>query len=145
MVSGKINPGLLINRLKTCSIYLFVAWALIIMIVSSIPSVPTLRIRAGAISFRLDYLTHAAIYVILAFLGYLSFTNSDLILRSRRFILITLALILFAVIDEFHQKYIPGRTFNPADLASNITGIIISLALCLKIFGSRNKITGKHT
>lgn len=142
MVSDKINVRHIISHVKPYSIYLFIVWAVIIMTASSIPSLPTLRIRAGEFSLRLDYLTHAAIYAVLAFLGYLSFSNRSLILKPPRLLLVTLSLIVFASVDEFHQKYIPGRTFNPIDLISNITGIIIVLVFCFRIFMTGDKKTG---
>jgi VanZ family protein len=145
MVSGRINLKQLISLAKPYSRYMLVIWAVIIMIVSSIPSIPTLRISAGGFSIRLDYITHVAIYVILAFLGYLSFTGRDLLLSTKKLLLITLSLMSFAFVDEFHQKYIPGRTFNLIDLISNVTGIFAALAFCWKIFGNRGNIRGRGT
>lgn len=44
--------------------------------------------------------------------------------------------IIFAFIDEFHQKWIPGRGFDRYDLFADIMGIGFSLIICaiFKIF-----------
>ena len=143
MVTDKINLRRIIGRVKPYSNYLFAAWAVIIITVSSVPSLRTLRVRAGEFSLRLDYIIHATIYAILGFLGYLSFTDRNLFLRWRKLFLISFALLLFAFVDEFHQKYIPGRTFNLVDLISNITGIIAAFVFCYKIFTKSGKSRDK--
>jgi VanZ family protein len=52
----------------------------------------------------------------------------------RKFILITVGLIIFAILDEFHQKLIPGRTFNVKDILSNVLGILAVLIFCAVVF-----------
>jgi VanZ family protein len=42
--------------------------------------------------------------------------------------------MLFAIADEFHQKFIPGRTFNVKDIISNIIGVIGGLLFCIAVF-----------
>ncbi|MBK8884590.1 MAG: VanZ family protein [Bacteroidales bacterium] len=51
-----------------------------------------------------------------------------------RIFLITSALILFAILDEYHQKFIPGRAFNLKDIYSDIFGIIAALVFCIAAF-----------
>jgi VanZ family protein len=48
--------------------------------------------------------------------------------------------MLFAILDEYHQKLIPGRSFNVMDILSNIIGIVAASIFCVLIF--RN-IAGK--
>jgi VanZ family protein len=42
--------------------------------------------------------------------------------------------MLFAVADEFHQKLIPGRSFNINDILSNLSGIVVSAVITIVIF-----------
>jgi len=107
---------------------------LTIIIVSSTPSIPTLKIHAAKADIRLDYLIHFLEYGILTFLAFLSFAGSEFKPGYRKYILITIGLVLFACLDEFHQKLIPGRTFNVKDIVSNVAGIIATVIFCVVVF-----------
>ena len=47
-----------------------------------------------------------------------------------------MSLIIFAVLDEFHQKLIPGRSFNIKDIMSNVTGILVVTVFTIFVFRS---------
>lgn len=114
--------------------YLLVAWIVAIVTVSSIPSLPTAKIHTAKTDIRLDYLIHFCEYGFLSFLAFLSFAGDNFKVSLKKFILIAFILIAFAVLDEFHQKLIPGRAFNPKDIWSNITGIAAAIIFCLFVF-----------
>ena len=124
----------LIIFLRPYARYFLIAWALTILIVSSIPSIPTLKIHMAKTEIRLDYLLHFCEYGVLAFMALLSFTGKEFRINYGKFFLITICLISFAVLDEFHQKLIPGRSYNIKDILSNITGIIAALLFCIVVF-----------
>jgi VanZ family protein len=124
----------LIIFLKPFSKYLLVIWVITIATVSSIPHLPTPKIETGKGEIRLDYLIHLCEYGALIFISLLSFVKKDFMLSLKKYVLITLAVIAFALADEFHQKLIPGRTFNPKDIISNLTGIIAGAILCYFLF-----------
>ncbi len=74
-----------------------------------------------------DKLVHFLEYLVLGVLLILVFRNRKVLLWGA----------LFAVIDELHQFFIPGRECGPADLAMNLIGLVVShiivtLILCLK-------------
>jgi VanZ family protein len=123
--------------------YLLVAWTLTIITVSSIPSLPTLKIHTANSEFRLDYVFHFCEYGLLAFLGFLSFAGDEFRPGFRKFIIITVYLLAFAVLDEFHQKLIPGRSFNHKDIWSNITGILTAMLFCMALFRTMAEKSGK--
>ena len=114
--------------------YFLTVWIITIISVSSIPSIPTLKIHTAMVDIRLDYLMHIWEYGLLAFMAYLSFTGNEFKMSYRKFILISLCLISFAILDEFHQKLIPGRSFNVSDIISNILGILAVLMFCMVVF-----------
>lgn len=124
----------LIVLLKPYSKYMLAAWAITIFTVSSVPSLPTLKIETGRSVIRLDYFIHFCEYAILATLAYMAFSGRKFDATAKRYIYVTAGLVLFAVIDEFHQKLIPGRTFNVKDMASNVAGIIAGLIFCMVVF-----------
>jgi VanZ family protein len=131
----------LINLIKPYSKYLLIAWIIFIITFSSIPSLPVLKIETKDSTIRLDYLIHFCVYGILAFLAYLTSSDNHFSLNLRKYIIVTTMVILFAVLDEFHQKLIPGRSFNLKDILSNITGIITALVFWLTVF---RKIIGSQ-
>jgi VanZ family protein len=114
--------------------YFLAVWIITIIAVSSVPSIPTLKIHTAKVDIRLDYMMHFCEYGFLAFLSFLSFAGDMFRIRLGKFILITLCLIAFAVLDEFHQKLIPGRSFNVKDILSNILGITVALLFFALVF-----------
>jgi VanZ family protein len=124
----------LIIFLRPFARYLFIAWIMTIFIISSTPSIPTLKLHTAKTEIRLDYLIHFCEYGILALMAFLSFAGKEFKISYRKFILITLFLISFAILDEFHQKLIPGRAFNVKDILSNLLGILAVLIFSMVIF-----------
>jgi len=114
--------------------YLLIIWVLMIIIVSSIPSIPTLKVHTARSVIRLDYLIHFFEYGLLTFMAFLHFVSSEFRLNYKKIILITVSIILFAVIDELHQKLIPGRSFNVKDIISDIAGILAAVVFCVLVF-----------
>jgi len=123
-----------IIRFKPYSRYFLVAWVILILVFSSIPSLPTIKIHTEKTDIRLDYLIHLVEYGVLGFLTFLTFTGAEFRPGLRRIAILTVCLIAFAFLEEFHQKFIPGRTFNPIDLYSNWTGILAALVFCVVVF-----------
>jgi VanZ family protein len=124
----------LISFLRPFALYLLITWIAAIIVISSIPSIPVLKIHTEKADIRLDYLIHFLEYGSLAFLTYLSFSGKDFNMSYFKYLILTVCLILFAAVDEFHQVIIPGRTFNPKDLISNIVGIAGGLVFCILVF-----------
>jgi len=125
---------LLIKWLKPHAGLMFIILIIAVITVSSIPSVPTLKIKTAHSSIRLDYLIHFCEYGALTFLALLWRVEKDFRVNFRKFLFITALLMLFAIADEFHQKFIPGRTFNVKDIVSNVAGVIGGLSFCVAVF-----------
>jgi VanZ family protein len=124
----------LIINLRPPARYFLILGILLISTISSLPSLPTPKIDTGKIEIRLDYVFHLLEYGALAFFAFLTFTGKDFYLSSRYYLVITFCLLLFCVLDEFHQKLIPGRSFNPKDIMSNISGVLAGLVFCIIFF-----------
>lgn len=92
-------------------------WALIIFIVSSIPSLstPTFGIR------MFDKLAHFGEYFIFAFLLSFAIGKQSLGL-SRIFWISTLIAGLYGFSDEFHQLFVEGRDASVLDALANFLG-----------------------
>jgi VanZ family protein len=124
----------IISKIRPYAAWLLAMWVVTIIVMSSIPNIPTLKLHTAKSDIRLDYLMHFCEYGLLTFLTYLAFVRSDFKVVKTKFFLITLGLILFAVVDEFHQKLIPGRSFNFFDMASNFTGITAACVFSFAVF-----------
>ena len=122
--------------LRTISRYLLIAWVLMIIILSSIPNIPTLKIHTARVEIRLDHIMHFCEYGVLTFMAFLSFAGNEFEINYKKFILITGSLILFAVLDELHQKLIPGRTCSINDVASDVTGVLAAIIFTVLVFRS---------
>jgi VanZ family protein len=124
----------LLIYLRPAARYFLIAWVLTIIIVSSIPNIPTLKIHTAKKEIRLDYLMHICEYGVLTFMAFLSFAGKEFKIRFRKVLLIAAGLVIFAVLDELHQKLIPGRSYNIKDMLSNITGIVVVTVFAVVLF-----------
>jgi len=133
----------LITAFRPYSKYFFITWMIIILTVSSIPKLPLMKIETEKGVIRLDYLIHFCVYGSLAFFAFLTYTDNCFRLSLKRYLIISASLILFSMVDEFHQKLIPGRAFNMKDIYSNIAGIIAALVFCVVVFRKIRQYHGK--
>jgi VanZ family protein len=93
------------------------AWAVVIFVFSSIPSLGT---GLGTWDLVLRKLAHMTEYAILAALLYRATSRAPL------------ALVIasaYAATDEFHQTFVSGRHGTPVDWAIDTAGAAIGLAL----------------
>lgn len=119
--------------------YAFIAWLVIILTVSSIPNLNTPHLRLGRSVLRLDYLFHTTQYTILALLFILWKGRNGYRFSTGMIFLTLLAGILLAVLDETHQLFIPGRSFNPIDMVSNGMGVILGLGIGITYLNVKHK------
>jgi len=97
-------------------------YASAIIIVSSIPSLQAPQLNFIAV----DKLAHFVEYAIFAFLTFRSFANirSNMNLTPA-YVLSLIFLIIFAVLDEFYQSFIPGRFSDLGDVLVDIFGSLL--------------------
>ena len=92
------------------------AWAAVIFAFSSIPSLST---DLGVWDLVLRKLAHATEYAILG----------ALLVRALRRWPAAFALgVLYAVTDELHQTFVPGRAGRPLDVLIDTVGLAIGIA-----------------
>ena len=77
----------------------------------------------------IDKFVHLVEYGVLGFLFYRALKVSKL--ASRVFLLAMIFSLLYALSDEVHQLFVPGRVFDLWDLAADSLGVI-SVALYLR-------------
>ncbi len=125
---------LLIRYIRPYAKYLLLLWVVAIISVSSTPGIPTLKIHTPNSEIRIDYLLHLAEYASLTFLALLTFADERYSFRPRKLLLLIAGLLFFALADELHQKFIPGRSYNIYDFISNAAGIVVGSVISLMLF-----------
>ena len=80
----------------------------------------------------IDYLFHFAEYSILGFLLFRSITSDEL-LTFHPFYGSLLIGISFAILDEFHQSFVPGRHMSSTDVLFDSLGIVFGMFASYKI------------
>lgn len=83
---------------------------------------------------------HVGEYLMLGFLVVRAVAWNSAI-RAGNFLLSVGLSFLYALSDEIHQIYVPGRAFQVADLLLDLTGITIGVGICYLVNKSQN---GKH-
>ncbi len=72
-------------------------------------------------------LVHIPAYALLTFLWLKSFAGTESKNNIIAFSLILAGLVLFAVSDEIHQSFVPGRTASFMDIGLDLIGIFFGL------------------
>ena len=110
---------------------LTIGYMVLISIVSHLPQddIPE-SITSGP--DNIDLLFHFAEYSILGFLLFRSITSDEL-LTFHPFYGSLLIGISFAILDEFHQSFVPGRHMSSIDMIFDSLGILFGTFICSRI------------
>jgi VanZ family protein len=107
------------NKLKQW--FPFLVWMALIFVVSSIPR---LSGEEFGVPRGLDKIAHFVEYAILAVLFYRGERGERWRMGVPAWLLVIVAGMAIACLDEYHQRYIPGRDSNILDLTADAVGII---------------------
>lgn len=104
----------------------FYVWVITLYILTLLPGHKGPEKFSGS-AIRWDYLEHFFLFMGIPVMYFLS-GGAGLKARTNR----TLALLLlagfsYAVLAEVQQLYVPGRAFNPVDLALNLSGFLAGI------------------
>lgn len=101
--------------------------ALILAVIISLVSSITFPVHAGGVQINyLSIVYHAGIFFLLGFFLFLSFD-----LRKRNMAVVFIFCFIYAVFDEIHQYFVPGRVMSVFDVCYNTLGILISIVFVL--------------
>ena len=116
-------------------------YAALILIISSLP-----RITPPPLGFRFeDKVYHFLEYSIFSFLLFLAFFKAKTdFFRKNVFLLSSLIGIAFAYSDEFHQRFVPGRSYDLFDFLADCLGVVLIQAVLWIYLGWRHKTVAKH-
>lgn len=112
-----------------------IGYCLLLVVLTSLPGNPASK------SNQLDKLYHIAAYGLLSFILYfvIYYQNKIKLFKKYPAAFTILFATLFGMINEFHQIFIPTRTFNKYDLLANLIGIILTIVI-IKIAVVLNKL-----
>jgi VanZ family protein len=105
--------------------YIAVFYALLIFVVSAIPHIPTPWEFKGG-----DKVVHFIEYGIFSLLLFLAFFNSGKEFLKRNVFLFSILIGLgYGLLDEIHQKFVPGRSCDKFDFLADGLGILLVQAV----------------
>ena len=111
-------------------------WAVFLLTLTSWPKPPTVPIVSAIPNF--DKFIHFVLYGVEAFLLYQAVLWPG---RSRfslgRVLALVGAMAVWAMADETHQAWIPGRSMEAGDVAADVTGAVVGAVLASGISGRR--------
>ncbi len=100
------------------------AWMGLIFTLSAQPRLPHV---VGSLSDQLqDVLGHFTVYAVLAALLYWALAGVG---ASRPALFALLIVLLYALSDEFHQSFVPGRNPDVFDVMTDVAGAAVALLL----------------
>ena len=108
-----------------------IGYMLLITLLSHVPQEDLPKSDLDSID-SIDYIFHLAEYSILGFLLFRSITSDEL-LTFHPFYGSLLIGISFAILDEFHQSFVPGRHMSSTDVLFDSLGIVFGMFASYKI------------
>lgn len=104
-------------------------WCAFIFFMSSQPHLPGPQDKT--LDFLLKKIGHLTVYAVLFRLTYVAFGKTE-----HRFLKTFLFCILYAISDEYHQSFVPGRTPMARDIGFDILGMVLSSIWIKKLWKS---------
>lgn len=93
--------------------------------------------QVAMVHFFMRKAGHFTEYAVLAFLAWRAFSNSSKVFFREHWFALTLFLVVvYSLLDEFHQSFVPSRTASVYDSLIDIAGGLTALMLA-KLFARR--------
>jgi VanZ family protein len=128
-------PSKIIKKLSSFK-FIALIYAALIFAVSSIP-----KLTPPYLGFTFeDKVYHFLEYSVFSFLLFLAFFKAQKdFFKKNLFLLSSLIGIIYAYSDEFHQRFVPGRTYDLYDFLADCLGIILIQASLWIYLGWKNR------
>jgi VanZ family protein len=120
---------LLIHRLL---LLLAIGWALVIFLLSSQPGTDIPPLISGQ-----DKLLHVLIFGIFGFLVLGSLPAAASGYTTYQAAMALTVVTVYGVLDEIHQRYVPGRSADVFDVVADIAGGMLGIALLYLLINRR--------
>lgn len=116
------------NKTKTLLVYHLpvLLYAGGIIAVSSIRNLPSPQIEG----LSMDKVAHFMEYALFAFFAFRSASHLTSTIKGGTAALLSLGfLIVFATLDEYYQRFVPGREPDTLDIVSDIAGALLVMVI----------------
>ena len=125
-----------VSKKKIPYTWLTLVYAVLILIVSSIPDLKTPQL---GFEYQ-DKLYHLIEYSIFSVLLFFALLNSQRNFLRKNVLLISLLIgASFGILDELHQKFIPGRQADVLDFTADFVGVAL-IQICFWIYHRRKSV-----
>lgn len=124
MIKKNNKPNTIENMIRGKKLrIIFVTLLFLLIIVSSLPidGLGASRSFFGLFTYRADHVVHFCIYAFVSYLGFSAFGNGK---KVKHLLLLFIGLLIFALLEEGHQKWIPLRDASWGDYFFDVLGII---------------------
>ena len=117
----------MLNLLKKYRLHfilsILLGYGVLLIILSSIPG------NYSITSNPIDKILHFGAYSVLSFPLYFALSIQDKMLLFRKYpgTFTFIFASLFGLLNEFHQLFIPSRSFNKFDLLANLLGTLVAI------------------
>ena len=101
----------------------FWLWSSAIVALSLIPGAGVGTIEINDHTVRIDYPLHAMAFFVLSLSAWFAWGCGSDMFRHKGFRVALAVMFTLAVVSEFLQALVPGRSFNTMDIVSNLAGI----------------------
>ena len=115
-------------KFRTISAILFFLLLAALLILSYWPNIPDIKVRMRGEWFRLDYIGHFGFYASTAFSFLLWQAGWREKIPAKLLLLTLLGGFILAVLNEYIQRLIPGRSYNLIDMMYSCIGVILGVA-----------------
>ena len=97
--------------------------------------------RLAAIHFLTRKAAHFSEYAVLGFLARRAFiASAHAFIQEHWFQLGVLLVVIYALLDEFHQSFVPSRSASIYDSAIDVAGGLTVLVIC-RLYSQRARVT----
>jgi VanZ family protein len=125
-----------VSKKKIPYSWLALAYAVLILIVSSIPDLKTPQL---GFEYQ-DKLYHFIEYGIFSVFLFFALLNSSKDFLRKNVLLISLLIgASFGILDELHQKFIPGRQADVLDFTADFVGVAL-IQICFWVYHRKKSV-----
>ncbi|NIR53156.1 hypothetical protein GWO43_31330 [candidate division KSB1 bacterium] len=115
-----------------------ILWAALIFVGSSIPSQSMPKFTIETKDLVLHFIEYALFGVFLA----IAFISSSDRISWKPFNIALLVGVVYAALDELHQKFVSGRVCAFTDFVADSLGVLFGLALFIAVLKTKERFTG---
>ena len=102
------------------------AYALLIFTVSAIPTLPHPDIGITGI----DKIAHLIEYLVFFLIAVRAFSVRPFLFKNEKLIMLSGSIsLIYAILDEIHQAFVPGRNADILDVLADLVGILCGVAI----------------